>query len=187
VHIQAATFPATYSGLSREFLGGVFRAAPGRLRRAIAGLDADDFGFRPGTGKWSIQQIVFHLADSELVGAVRFRQALSDAPAPRFPAYDQDRWADALGYGSRTSGEVHAAVALFEMLRESAASLLDRVEAPGWERVGIHREWGTLSVRQLLELYADHGERHVGQILVARIALGKAAAMDSLLPERLYP
>jgi len=187
VHTQTAAFPATYAGLSRELLEGVFRAAPDRLRRSIAGLDADDLGLRPGTGKWSIQEIVCHLADSELVGAVRFRQALSDAPAPRFPAYDQDRWARALGYGSRTPDEVRAAVELFEMLRRSAASLLDRVEPPGWERVGVHREWGTLTVRQLLELYADHGERHVGQILAVRAALGKPVSMDSPLPERLYP
>jgi len=187
MHTQTAPFPETYAGMSGELLGGVFRAAPGRLRRAIAGLDADDLGSRPGPGKWSIQQIVFHLADSELVGAVRFRQALSDAPAPRFPAYDQDRWAEALGYGSRTPGEVQAAVALFEMLRQSAASLLDRIAPAGWERVGIHREWGTLSVRQLLELYADHGERHLGQILAARVALGKPVPLEPLLPVRLYP
>jgi len=187
VHTQVSAFPATYAGLSRELLVGVFRAAPGRLRRSISGLDADDLGFRNRPGKWSIQEIVCHLADSELVGAVRLRQALADAPAPRFPAYDQDRWALALGYGSRAPAEIGAAVGLFEMLRESAAALLDRVEPSGWERVGVHREWGTLSVRQLLELYADHGERHVGQILAIRVALGKPAAMELLLPERLYP
>jgi len=187
MHTRTEAFPATYADLSREVLGEVFRSAPGRLRRSVAGLDPDDLASPGGPGKWSVQEIVCHLADSELVGAVRFRQALSDAPVPHFPAYDQDRWATSLDYASRTPPEVARSVGLFETLRGSTASLLDRTEPAGWQRVGFHREWGPISVRQLLELYADHGERHIEQILVRRVGLGKPVVMEPLIPERLYP
>jgi len=186
MHSRTEPFPATLAGLSSEFLCAAFRSASGRLRRAIGGLDPDDLASPPGGGKWSIREIVGHLADSELVGAVRFRQALSDAPEPTFPAYDQDRWAASLGYGSRTPRGSDEAVALFEMVRASTASLLDRARPADWARTDIHREWGTLSVRQLLELYSDHGERHIAQILSSRVALGKPLTMETVLAERLY-
>jgi len=186
MHTGKGPFPDTLAGLALEFLSEAFRSAPGRLRRAIGGLDPDDVASGPGNGKWSIQEIVCHLADSELVGAVRFRQALSDAPEPAFPAYDQDRWAVSLDYGSRTAREADEAVALFEMLRTSTASLLDRARPADWARTGIHREWGIMSVRQLLEVYADHGERHIAQILVRRASLGKPLTMEPLIAERLY-
>ena len=48
-------------------------------------------------GKWSVRQVVQHLADSDLVGAFRFRMVLAH-DAPELPGYDQDVWAQRLGY-----------------------------------------------------------------------------------------
>jgi len=67
-----------------------------------------------------------------------------------------------------------------------SGSLFARAPEAAWARTGRHAEWGEMTLRQLLELYADHGERHLSQILARREALGRPLAMDPLLPERLY-
>ncbi|HLE20918.1 MAG TPA: hypothetical protein VJB88_07355, partial [Vicinamibacteria bacterium] len=55
-----------------------------------------------------------------------------------------------------------------------------------WKKWGSHADWGRLTVRQLLELYADHGERHIEQIVELRLLLGNPVNVPRLLPTRLY-
>src|SRR5436309_14305791 len=75
----------------------VLAETPEALRRAVAGLSREQDGAPERPGKWSVRQVVQHLADSELVGAFRFRMVLAH-DAPELPAYDQDLWADRLRY-----------------------------------------------------------------------------------------
>ena len=51
-----------------------FRRGPEFLAMVLTGVYADEMDFTLAPGKWSIRQIVAHVADSELVGAQRFRQ-----------------------------------------------------------------------------------------------------------------
>lgn len=180
-----APFPDTHAAVPTEKLVAVYGAAPDRLRRAIAGLDRDAMTSSPGAGRWSIQEIVCHVADSDVVGAVRFRQVLSGTPDAKFPGYDQDRWARGLGYRERGPEEVRTAIDLVAMLRETVLALLGRVGPSDWARTGWHGEFGTTSLRQLLELYADHGERHLDQIAARRAAIGSPAALELILENRL--
>src|SRR4051794_12243332 len=81
---------------SREPLA-VMAETPEVLRRTVAELSREQDGTSERPGKWSVRQVVQHLADSELVGGFRFRMVLAHA-APGLPAYDQDLWADRLRY-----------------------------------------------------------------------------------------
>ena len=66
--------------------------APDTLAALVEGLSAEDLGKRPTPMKWSIREIVAHLADDELVGGYRIRLILS-APGTEIQAFDQDVWA----------------------------------------------------------------------------------------------
>jgi len=178
-------FPDTYSTLSTERLREAFARAPQRIEASLAGLSEDRLRGRPLAGKWSIHEVVLHVADSECLGAVRIRQAIGDDRAS-FPGYDQDRWSATLRYVDRSPAVRSAMLRLFRANREAAAELLAAATPEEWRREGIHPEWGPLSLRQLLELYADHGERHLGQILERRRLLGEELDMPLLLPARLY-
>ena len=79
-----------------------------------------------------------------------------------------------------------AALTLFSVLRHSGTRLLESAGPEDWKKWGSHLEWGALTVRQLLELYADHAERHIEQIAKLRVLLGKPVRMPRLLPKRLY-
>ena len=82
-------------------------ATPGRIRKLVRRLPARRLKRRPAPGKWSIAEILAHLADTELVGGNRIRMILG-APGTPIQAFDQDDWARAMRYreqDARTSLE----------------------------------------------------------------------------------
>ena len=54
------------------------RRGPELLAMVLTGVYGDETDFTLAPGKWSIRQIVAHLADAELVGAQRFRQVIAE-------------------------------------------------------------------------------------------------------------
>lgn len=185
--MQATTvpFPDTYRAVPLETLLHAYESAPTRLRKALTGLSDEHLRARPREGKWSILEIAMHLTDSELMGAGRFRLAYAE-PGSTLVGYDQAVWAEMFRYNDASPRTLDCYLDLFEGLRESAATIFRRTACAEWERVAIHPERGPLSLRNLLELYADHGDRHIEQILHARELLGSPAQVTIVLSRRLY-
>ena len=181
----SAAFPDAYREISTERLLAVYEAAPRRLGFALEGLGPKDLGARVVAGKWTIGEIVCHVTDSETVGWIRLRKALAE-PGAALPGYDQDRFAAGVGYADFDHVLVRDTLDLFGRLRSISSRLLRRAPPGSWQSAAVHPEWGALTLRQLLELYADHGERHLEQVLDRRERLGKPLAMDRPLPVRLY-
>jgi uncharacterized damage-inducible protein DinB len=179
------SFPTTYAEHSTAHLVSVYKRAPERLRTVLGRLTLDELRARPRPNKWSMLEIAAHVADSELSGAFRFRLAFAQ-PGSALPFYDQDAWAEQLAYRRLDEGGLERTLRLFDLLRESSGAILDRLTAEDWQCSGTHAEYGPVTLRNLLELYADHGERHIGQILTLRELLGKPIAFPLLLEERLY-
>lgn len=179
------SFPDLYQSISTAELLRIYGSGPARVREVLSGLSADQLRERADTDRWSIQEIAFHLADAEIMGAARVRLALAEPGAP-VPVYDQDAWAGALDYSGAGSGDLDRALGLFELLRRTTERVLPEPGHDAWERSVEHPEWGTVTLRQLLELYADHSERHIARILEIRSDLGHALEYPLLLEERLY-
>lgn len=183
------SFPGTYADHTVERLLEVYAAGPARLRTAIEGLSNEQLGAWPVPGKWSILEIVLHVADSELMGAARVRMVLGVGAAgemPLLPGYNQDGWAWELGYSGADGSRRDGALALFEALRASTLGLFPALDSPAWGWAGIHPESGRVTLRNLLELYADHSERHLEQIVERREVLGTPISLRPLLARRLY-
>ena len=178
-------FPEVYRGLSTATLLSVYEEAPTRFSRALTDLTPEELSARAVPGKWTIREIVGHVADSEICGALRFRLVLAQ-PGGALPAYDQDRFAAGLAYAEFDEAQLADTLELFGRLRSVSARLLRRAPVEKWQNLGAHRQWGEVTLRQLLELYADHGERHLFQILARRGALGRPLEIEPRLPERLY-
>jgi hypothetical protein len=111
-------------------------------------------------GKWSIRQIVAHLADAELVAAHRFRQVLAE-DKPTLVAMDQDAWAANLDYARRKPKQ---SLETFRRLRAENHELLKSLPEASFERTGNHSKDGPLTLAALLERYAGHGEAHARQL-----------------------
>jgi hypothetical protein len=156
----------------REALGGddpllAMFEAPQRLRKLLKGLTERQLGRRPAPGKWSIREIVSHLADGEVILGSRYRLvAAHDRPA--IPGYDQDLFVERLGVGNATTEEL---LADFEMARAVNLGLLLRLPEEAFERVGIHSERGEESIATMVAMYAGHDRIHLGQIETIRTGL----------------
>jgi len=138
----------------------VLEATPKRIAAFIAGRGAADLRRSPGPGRWSVTQIIAHLADAEIVGAYRFRMILA-APGTPIQAFDQNDWARALKYEAT---DPQASLALFESVRTAQLRLWRGLNDEELDRFGIHAERGKESVRHLLSLYAGHDLNHFAQI-----------------------
>ena len=138
----------------------VLASTPATIAGWIAGRRAGDLQRSPAPGRWSVAQIVAHLADSEIVFAYRVRMILA-SPGTAIQAYDQDAWSR-VQHADRSDPQ--RSLALFTALRESMLPLLRGLNPEELDRYGIHAERGKESVRHLLALYAGHDRNHLAQI-----------------------
>ena len=111
-------------------------------------------------GKWSVLEVIQHLADSDLVFGVRLRMILTE-DRPPLAGYDQDRWATELGYR-----DVPLDLALSQLrgLRIPNLRLARALSPQQLQRVGLHSERGPESIAHLLKLMAAHDLVHRRQI-----------------------
>jgi uncharacterized damage-inducible protein DinB len=136
----------------------VLLTTAGRLQTLVAPLPEDRIETAPALGKWSIREIMAHLADCELVFAFRLRQTLAQEHAIIQP-FDQERWAqryEAYGFAS--------ALAMFVAARNWNLKLLDTVSEVDQHRSTTHPERGPMTFWTLLETMAGHDINHLQQI-----------------------
>src|SRR5207248_1369187 len=145
----------------------VLREMSSALPRAIEGLPAHLLRQPESPGKWSIAQILQHLADSEVVWAWRLRLILAQ-DRPQLTGYDQDVWAERLRYDEADPSE---AAELFVVLRRANLRLLERTSPVDLKRTGVHVERGEESLEHLRQLYAGHDLLHLRQIERVRRAV----------------
>lgn len=136
----------------------------------LTGVFGEEEDFAAAPGKWSIRQIVAHLADAELVAAHRFRLVAAEIE-PVLTAFDQDAWTRNLDYAKR---KPKTSLETFRRLRTENYDLLKDLSADAFARTGNHTEQGPLSLLELLEGYAQHAESHARQIQEIREEYKKA-------------
>jgi hypothetical protein len=120
-------------------------------------------------GKWSVIEVLQHLADSDMVMGFRIRMTLTES-RPALQGYDQDRWAEELHYRQVSLPTV---LGQLRGLRTANIWLWNSLSAEQLERFGLHGERGLESVGQMLRLVAAHDLVHRRQI--DRILGGGAA------------
>ena len=136
------------------------QAAPKKLAQLIKGKTKKQLARKPAPDKWSIAEIVAHMADAEVAIAWRLRQILSNN-AVSIQAYDQDLWAKTFNYARR---DPRQSVASFTAQREGNLTLLKAVPRKLWDNYGIHQERGTESVNHVVKMVAGHDINHLRQV-----------------------
>ncbi|KPV61398.1 hypothetical protein QJ48_00280 [Paenibacillus sp. A3] len=130
------------------------------LRKAVEGLTEEELRFMPAPDKWSIHEILIHLADSELVSTQRLKKVLAE-DEPLLTSWEQDVWAKSLGY-ERQDREQY--LLLFQMLRAHMQPVLAHLTAEQAERVGVYEDGARFTFRQMLEYRVKHVRIHLVQI-----------------------
>jgi DinB family protein len=131
-----------------------------KLERLIEGVPASKLRKRPAPEKWSVAEILAHLADSEIVRGWRMRQILG-APGTPIQAFDQDSWAAAGHYEKR---DPRKSLEQFRVLREANLALLKSLTTEQWKHHGVHAERGEESIEHIVRMNAGHDINHTMQI-----------------------
>lgn len=146
--------------VQRQDLIRRYEEGPARLAAALAAVPAAAMKWRPAEGKWSAHEVVCHLADSESNAYLRIRYLLAETD-PLIVGYDQAEWARVLDYDA---APIEPALATLQAVRANTAALLKRLPESAWSAVGRHTESGRYTAEDWLRIYAEHMEKHSGQI-----------------------
>jgi hypothetical protein len=147
-----------------------YAAGPQLLRKAVAGMNAEQLAARPIAGKWSTGEVVCHVADFEVVYADRIKRVLAEERPTLFGA-DPDRFTARLAYCAR---DVAEELLLVELVRKQVARILRTLAPEDFQREGLHSESGPMTLATLVERITGHIPLHIGFIRQKRAALGIA-------------
>lgn len=111
-------------------------------------------------GKWSIRQLLHHLADAETVLYERIRRAIAK-PNQVVWGFDQDAWAEGLRYAERP---IHLNRAVFAAIREAIIDLAERHYEADGQNPYVHSETGKRILKEEFDKVVWHNEHHLAQI-----------------------
>lgn len=150
------------------------RVFPARLESLMWDLTHDDLTTHFIDGEWSIAQNVHHLADSHMTAFFRFKLILMEENPP-LKAFAQDDWAQTV---DAMQTDIENSLAILRGVHRRWYALMVSLTPEQWARTGQHEEQGELSLDDLLDYFAQHGDAHItqiGQVLEARKAMKENA------------
>jgi hypothetical protein len=149
-----------------------FRRGAELVASSLTGAAGSEVDFRPAPDKWSVRQIVAHLADSEMIAGIRFRSILAE-DNPTLIRADQSKWAENLDYARKKPSH---SLETFRRIRAENYELLKEMPESAFERTGNHTERGRTTLLDWLRIFAVHAEKHTQQIRDTRAAFKQAKA-----------
>ncbi len=135
-------------------------AAAKKLGNLMKGVPAAKLRKKPAPDKWSVSEIIAHMADTEIVIGWRIRSIIG-APGTHIQAYDQDAWSAAGMYAKR---DPRKSLAQFSAVREANLGFYKSLSKEQWKHFGIHAERGEESIERIAKMIAGHDINHILQI-----------------------
>ena len=157
--------PRQYTERILGFVSGkepleVQRETANTLAKLINSFSKKQISLRPEPGKWSITEILAHLADSEIVLSWRMRLVICQNGA-LIQAADQNVWAQTLDYARQ---DPKVSLEIFRVLRENNLRMLEVLPKKLWENYGMHSEHGKQTLAHIVHMYAGHDLNHLAQV-----------------------
>jgi uncharacterized damage-inducible protein DinB len=155
-----------------------YGAAYDKLVAALDRYPAEMWSYRPAPGRWTIHEIIVHIADSEANSYIRARRFLAE-PGSAVLGYDEEGWARALNYHDQNPAD---ALELFRWLRYATFNLIQGQPDAVWANTVHHSESGLMTMDDWLVTYESHIPDHIGQmeaVYQAWLNAGRPAASAS--------
>ncbi|MBC8505376.1 MAG: DinB family protein [Anaerolineales bacterium] len=132
----------------------------GLLKTAMDRFPKECWNYRPAADRWTIQEIIIHITDSEANSYVRCRRFISE-PGRDLMDYDENKWAKDLNYGEQST---QVSLELFRWLRRSCYDLIKTLPDEVWSHEANHPENGTMTMDDWLDTYESHVRDHIAQM-----------------------
>jgi hypothetical protein len=147
----------------REHLIRQYRDGHRAVMEAFQGITDQELDHSAVEGEWTPRQIAHHLADSEMMSAIRIRRMLTEE-TPVIFGYDEKAFAEKL----TSDRPIEPSLEAMRWARETCSQLLDRMTVDDWHIVGTHTESGRYTTEDWLRIYAGHAHDHAQQIKRSR-------------------
>jgi hypothetical protein len=137
-----------------------YGAAYPLLKNAMYAIPQEMWQFRPAPERWTIHEIIIHIADSEANSYIRCRRLIAE-PGSTILGYDEMKWASELNYHAQNTSD---ALELFKWLRLKSYTLIKTLPAAAWANTVFHTENGPMSLEDWLDTYERHVPEHIRQM-----------------------
>ena len=127
------------------------------LRAALEKVTAEQYDTRPIPAKWSIREVVCHLADAEIIYADRIKRVLAEED-PLFFEADPNLFSGALRAKQRS---VEVELDVVSIVRQHMLPILRSLDDGDFQRAGRHSLEGPMTLQTLLERISGHIPHHV--------------------------
>ena len=150
-----------------------YAAGGEKLAMAIRGLTREDLLATPkpdaNVGRWSIQQVVIHCMDSDLIATDRLKRMIAEEN-PSLIGYDENKFVQNLFYDAQPAD---LAVQIVDLNRRVFVEVLRQLPESTWSRKGTHNERGPVTAGGYLKNTVDHLDHHLNFIHKKRAHMGK--------------
>lgn len=139
----------------------VLRSTPGHLTDLLKRLSPETIEHKPGPNKWSIREILCHMADCELAWAWRLRLIYgspNDHTGPLLQAFDQDPWSRAYDGSCYTTATARST---WNSVRQWNLALIEGFSEEDKRRPANHEELGAVTLWHMVEIAAGHDLHHL--------------------------
>jgi hypothetical protein len=151
-----------------------FATGGDKLRAAISGLTREELLWIPPRaaeiGHWSIQQVVFHLMDDELIWTPRMKSVIAE-DHPKILGYNESKFAEKLHYELM---DPNVAIQILDSNRRQFSIALRALPPSAFTRTGDHSDIGVFTLEQAVTWTAEHLHHHMRYIAMKREKMGKA-------------
>lgn len=131
-----------------------------QLSNEIVGLSDEQLRWKAAPERWSVTEVLTHLADHHIVVSFRIREILAGSSV-KLPIFAQDPWV-AGQYGNE--GSAQEILQLFGALLQYNHLLYARLRPADWQKTGVNFRGETLTLVQVIDAFIQHVELHVAQI-----------------------
>jgi len=138
----------------------VLEQTPIIIEKIIWAASEEQLHWKPAMDRWSIAEVLAHLADVEVVGFRERIQQMLEEKNPKLKAYDQE----AAYRSGKYAGKAREHLKQFCHERDRSLSWLRYVPGAAVVRTGEHEEAGNVTVGQFLNEWACHDLGHIRQI-----------------------
>jgi hypothetical protein len=157
--------PQEYIARVLSYLDGkepveLLASSPRKIAALVKGVTKRKLSKRPQPEKWSVTEILAHLADVEIVQGFRMRLILGSDGVP-IQGFDQDVWAE---YSQYAKHDPALSLQAYLLTRERNVRLLKSLSPELWKRHGLHSERGKETVYRVAQMMAGHDINHMRQI-----------------------
>ncbi len=126
----------------------------------LRGFSSERIDAQPAPGKWSLREVLCHMADCEVAWGWRLRQAYAEHN-PALQGFEQDAWARAYGGAGYTAD---AALSSWRASRGWNLAFIDGLSEQDKARPAVHSSAGPITLWTLVKIAAGHDLHHLAAL-----------------------